>query len=69
MRSRKEKLLRAAEILLPQDDRETELDKLVAASMQAGYELGKLAGQPKPAKNYRRSENEEEPGYCFPRKR
>lgn len=51
MTSRKEKLLRAAEILLPQDDRETELDKLVAASMQAGYELGKLAGKPKPAEN------------------
>lgn len=37
------KLLRAAELLLPQSDRETELDKLVATSLQAGYELGKLS--------------------------
>lgn len=46
MTERMKKLLKAAEILLPQDEREAELDKLVAASMQTGYELGKLAAQP-----------------------
>ena len=42
MTERMQKLLKAAEIILPQEDRQTELDKLVAASMQTGYELGKL---------------------------
>lgn len=48
MTERMQKLLKAAEIILPQEDRQTELDKLVAASMQTGYELGKLAAQPQP---------------------
>lgn len=43
MTERMKKLLRAAEIIKLHDDKETELDKLVAASMQAGYELGRLA--------------------------
>lgn len=46
MTERLKKLLKAAEILLPQDEREAELDKLVAGAMQTGYELGKLAAQP-----------------------
>ena len=46
MTERMQKLLKAAEIILPQEDRQTELDKLVAASMQTGYELGKLAAKP-----------------------
>ena len=33
MTERMQKLLKAAEIILPQEDRQTELDKLVAASM------------------------------------
>lgn len=48
MTERMQKLLKAAEIILPQEDRQTELDKLVAASMQIGYELGQLAAQPQP---------------------
>ena len=48
MTERMQKLLKAAEILLPQSEHETELDKLVATSMQAGYELGKLAASPEP---------------------
>lgn len=45
MTNRMKRLIRAAEILLPQDEREAELDKLVAAAMQAGYELGKLSAE------------------------
>ncbi len=42
MTNRMQQLLRAAKLILLQDDQETELDKLVAMSMQAGYEMGKL---------------------------
>lgn len=41
--SRMEKLLRACDIVKQQDEKEAELTSLVAVSMQAGYELGKLA--------------------------
>lgn len=34
-------ILRAAEIIRAQDEKETELDRLVAVSMQTGYELGR----------------------------
>lgn len=43
------KLLRASEIIKQQDEKETELDNLVAISMQTGYELGRLAKQAQPA--------------------
>ena len=48
MTERMQKLLKAAEIIKGESEHEAELDKLVAVSMQAGYELGKLAAQPKP---------------------
>lgn len=38
-----ETLLRAAEIVKQQDEPQTELDRLVAVSMQTGYELGRQA--------------------------
>lgn len=43
------KLLRASEIIKQQDEKETELDNLVAISMQTGYELGRLTKQAQPA--------------------
>ena len=43
--ARMQKLLRASEIVRTMDERETELTKLVAAAMQAGYEMGKLAAK------------------------
>ena len=46
MTERTQKLIKAAELLLPQAEREAELDKLVAASMLTGSELGKLAAKP-----------------------
>lgn len=42
-------ILRAAEIIRAQDEQETELDRLVAVSMQTGYELGRLADRPQTA--------------------
>lgn len=45
MTDRKEKLKRVAEIIRPQDDREVDLSKLVATTLQAGYELGKLSAE------------------------
>lgn len=45
MTERMQKLLKAAEIMLPQDEHEADLDKLVASSMQTGYELGRLAAE------------------------
>lgn len=42
MISKTEKLLEAAKIIRKQSEAETELAKLVAASMLAGYELGAL---------------------------
>lgn len=45
MTERMKKLLHAAEIILPQDDCDVDLAKLVAASMQTGYELGKLSAE------------------------
>lgn len=41
--SRIEKLMRAVEIIKAQDEQETELDRLVAVSMQTGYELGRMS--------------------------
>lgn len=49
MTERMKKLLAAAEIIKAETDHEAELDKLVATSMQAGYELGRLAAAAKPA--------------------
>lgn len=43
--ARMQKLLRASEIVRTMDERETELAKLVAAAMQTGYEMGKLAAK------------------------
>ena len=43
--SRIQKLLRAAEIIRAQDEQETELDRLVAMSMQTGYQMGRLSAQ------------------------
>ena len=43
--ARIQKLLRASEIVRTMDERETELAKLVAAAMQTGYEMGKLAAK------------------------
>lgn len=48
MTDRLKKLLVAAEIIKAKDESEVDLDKLVAASMQTGYELGKLAAKPNP---------------------
>lgn len=45
-KERMQKLLRASEIVRTMDERETELAKLVAAAMQTGYEMGKLAAKP-----------------------
>lgn len=45
MEERIRKLLHACEIVKAQDERETELDKLVAVAMQTGYEMGKLAAR------------------------
>ena len=42
-KTRIEKLLRAVEIIKAQDEQETELDRLVAVSMQTGYELGRMS--------------------------
>lgn len=44
-KERMQKLLRASEIVRTMDERETELAKLVAAAMQTGYEMGKLAAK------------------------
>ena len=41
--TRIQKLLRAAEIIKAEDEREAELDSLVAVSMQTGYQLGKMS--------------------------
>ena len=43
--SRIKKLLRAAEIIRDQSEQETELDQLVAVSMQTGYQLGKMSNK------------------------
>lgn len=43
--SRIKKLLRAAEIIRNQSEQETELDRLVAVSMQTGYQLGYLSAK------------------------
>ena len=43
--SRLKKLLRAAEIIREQSEQETELDRLVAVSMQTGYQLGYLSAK------------------------
>lgn len=45
--SRIKKLLRAAEIIRDQSEQETELDKLVAVSMQTGYQLGYMTAKEK----------------------
>lgn len=37
------KLLKAATLIKARDDKQVEIDKLVALSMQTGYEMGKLA--------------------------
>lgn len=42
MPDRAEKLTRACEIIKKLDDHETEVTKLVAESMQTGYDLGKM---------------------------
>ena len=43
--TRIQKILRAAEIIKSQDEKETELDRLVAVSMQTGYQLGYLTAK------------------------
>ena len=43
--TRIQKILRAAEIIKSQDEKETELDRLVAVSMQTGYQLGKMSNK------------------------
>ena len=43
--SRIKKLLRAAEIIRDQSEQETELDQLVAVSMQTGYQRGYLTAK------------------------
>lgn len=40
-KEKKEKLLRASELIKAQNDQQTNLSNLVAMSMQTGYELGK----------------------------
>lgn len=43
--TRIQKLLRAAEIIKAEDEKEAELDSLVAVSMQTGYQLGKMSAK------------------------
>ena len=45
---RKEKILKACELVKNQKDRETDLTSIVAQSMQVGYEMGCMAGERKP---------------------
>ena len=40
-KERMDKLLRASDLIKSQDEKQAELDNLVALSMQTGYELGK----------------------------
>lgn len=40
-KEKKNKLLKASELVKGQDDKQTEISNLVALSMQTGYELGK----------------------------
>lgn len=40
-KEKKEKLLRACELVKAQNDQQTDISNLVALSMQTGYELGK----------------------------
>ena len=54
MTERMEKLLKAAEIIKAKDDKEIDLDQLVAASLQAGYALGRLSADKPDDEEHRR---------------
>lgn len=48
-KERKEKILRACDLIKEQDEKETELTSIVAQSMQVGYEMGLMAERPQAA--------------------